>query len=431
VHTPVVTGDFLAVAGVINPTANTAGISFIRRMSDAVNVPALTPGDYSIRLLDGSNNTLVDYAFTAQQEAEASTLSFGQVVDFVAGTRKVEIVKLADGSVLDSQTVSANPPTISNVALQGAPEPVSGVVTLGWTASDPDGDALSFDVAYSRDNGTTFQPVATNLSGSSAQIDTAQLGGSGTAILRVTASDGVNSAYADSASFVMANKPPQPYIPSPADNTHIHYGQLVNFNGMALDAQDGTVDGSGLVWKDQNNNTLGSGALLSLDALPVGSNVITLQATNSVGQSASASVTVIVDDDLNLPGPTLTTGPDQVGWQVGEGSTQVQSAPISIGNAGSGTLDWTASSSASWLTLDATSGSVDTGDPAILTASADPSGLAGGTIYSANITIYVPASGSTPAQKAVIPVSLSVGDVRATPPGHFSGNYLFMPLLQR
>jgi hypothetical protein len=430
VQNPVVNGDFLAISGVISPTANTAGIAFIRRMSDAVNVPALTPGDYSIRLLDGSNHTLADYAFTPQQENEAPTLSFGQVVDFVAGTRKVEIVKIADGSVLASQPVSANPPTISNVALQGAPNPVSGVVTLGWTASDPDGDTLSFDVAYSRDNGATFQPVATNLSGSSAQIDTAQLGGSGTAILRVTASDGVNSAFADSAPFVMANKPPQPYILTPADNTHVHYGQLVNFSGMALDAQDGTVDSSGLVWKDQGNNTLGTGSELSLDSLPVGSNVITLQATNSVGQSASASVTVIVDDNLDLPGPTLTTGPDQVGWQVGAGSTQVQSTAISIGNAGGGTLDWTASSSASWLTLDTTSGSVGTGDPSIITASADPTGLADGTIYSANITIYVPASGSTPEQKAVIPVSLSIGDVRVTPPGHFSGNYLFMPLLR-
>jgi hypothetical protein len=88
VHNPVVTGDFLAISGVINQAANMAGISFIRRMSDAVNVPTLTPGDYSIRLLDGSNSTLADYAFIPQPEAEANTLSFGQVVDFVAGIRR-------------------------------------------------------------------------------------------------------------------------------------------------------------------------------------------------------------------------------------------------------------------------------------------------------------------------------------------------------
>ena len=55
--------------------------------------------------------------------------------------------------------MSVHPPVISNVALQGAPNPVSGVVTLGWTASDADGDTLSFDVSYSRDNGGPFGKV--------------------------------------------------------------------------------------------------------------------------------------------------------------------------------------------------------------------------------------------------------------------------------
>ena len=61
------------------------------------------------------------------------------VVNFEPGTRMVQIVRNADNLVLGSQAVSANPPSVSNVALQGAPNPVTGVVTLGWTASDPDG----------------------------------------------------------------------------------------------------------------------------------------------------------------------------------------------------------------------------------------------------------------------------------------------------
>ena len=101
---------------------------------------------------------------------------------------------------------------------------------------------------------------------------------------------------------------------------------------------------------------LGTGPLLSLDNLPVGSNKITLTATNSAGQSASASVTVIVDDDLDLPGPTLTAGPGQVGWHIGAGTTQAQTAQITIGNAGSAALSWTASSDQPWLTLSAPGG---------------------------------------------------------------------------
>lgn len=425
-------GDFLVAAGAINPDSNVAGFSYLRRVTDVVNVPDLVPGDYSLRLLDAANNTLADYAFTPLIEEHTGTLGFSQVVDFVAGTRKVQVVKLDGNVVLATQAVSANPPTISNVALQGAPNPVDGVVTLGWTASDPDGDTLSFDVAYSRDGGATFQPVTLNLSGSNTQIDTASLGGSGTAILRVTASDGVNSAYADSAPFVMANKAPQPIIFTPENNLHIHYGQLVNFSGMALDVQDGTVADAGLTWWDANTDVqLGTGPLLSLDNLPVGENTIVLQAVNSVGKSATASVTIFVDDDLNLPGPTLTAGPAPVGWQVNAGSTEVQTAVVSINNSGSGDLEWSASEDAAWLSLSATSGTVSAdGDASLLTLSTDPGGLTAGSTYSATLTITT--SGLDPAQTVVIPVSLSVGDVYSVPnPEVPPSGTIFLPLIKK
>ena len=79
-------------------------------------------------------------------------------------------------------------------------------------------------------------------------------------MLRVVASDGANTAEASSAPFTMANKPPQPYILTPGDATHIHYGQLVNFSGMAFDVQDGTVDAGGLVWKNAGGDNLGNWA---------------------------------------------------------------------------------------------------------------------------------------------------------------------------
>ncbi len=409
---PAATGNFLAVAGVINPADSSAGFSSVRSLTTVANQPPLTPGGYSIRLLNAQSGQLADYAFTPNQSQESQALGFDQVVNFVAGTRTIQIVRTNDSQVLGSYPVSASAPIISNVALQGAPSPVTGVVTLGWTASDPDGDALSFDIFYSRDNGATFQPAKMGATGTSTQLDTATLGGSGTAILRVVATDGANTAEVNSAPFTMANKPPQPYILTPGDATHIHYGQLVNFSGMAFDVQDGTVGAGGLVWKNAAGTTLGTGPLISSDVLPVGNNVITLSATNSVGQSASASVTVIVDDDLNLPGPTLTAGPGQVGWQVGVGTTAAQTAQVSVGNAGSGALDWIATSDQPWLTLSAASGSIaEGGDPSTLTLMASPAGLAPNQTYSAKLTLTKPASGSDAAQTVIVPVSLSIGDV--------------------
>jgi hypothetical protein len=429
-----VNGDFLSVSGVINPTGGTAGFAAVYHLSSVANQPPLTPGDYSIRLVDGSSNPLATYSFTPTPSDDGSGLTFDQVVNFVAGTRAVQIIRNSDNAVLGSQAISANPPTVSNVALQGAPNPVSGVVTLAWTASDPDGDALTFDIFYSRDNGATFQPVKMHVTGTSTQIDTAQLGGSGTAILRVVANDGVNTGEASSAPFVMAPKPPEPYILSPGDNLHIHYGQLVNFNGMAFDPQDGTVGDAGLAWSSDKAGSLGTGALVSSDSLPVGVNKITLTATNSVGQSASATVTVVVDDDLNPPGPTLSAGPGQVGWHVAAGTTQAQTAKVTISNAGGGDLNWTASSNQPWLTLDAASGTVAAaGDPSTLTLTANPAGLENNKIYTATLTITRPANGdSDPEQKVVIPVSLSIGDTWNLPAENLPPSVkIYLPLTQR
>ena len=429
----VVDGDFLAVSGIINSQQESAGFSLLRRLDSVVNIPPLVPGDYSLRLLDSGDNPLATYPFTPAANDDLGVLTFGQVVDFVPGTRKVQILKTDGGQVLTSVPVSANPPEVSGVTLVGASSPVSGLVTLNWNASDADGDVLSYDIAYSRDNGVSFQPIVINVKEKTAQIDTSQLGGSGTAILRVSASDGINTGYADSASFVMEDKPPQVFILNPGDTSHIHYGQLVNFDGLAMDAQDGIVAGSGLVWKNSQGDTLGTGPQLSSDDLPVGSNVITLQATNSVGKSASASVTVIVDDELTLPGPTLSAGPGQVGWQVPAGSTQVESSDISINNAGSGSLDWTASKNADWLSLSTTSGSITAdGDPATVALSADPTGLASGKTYSDQVTLTKPASGDDPEQKIIILVTLSVGDIWTTAPGTpSSGEMIFLPLVIR
>jgi hypothetical protein len=441
---PRIEGDFLGVYGSIAPDGETAVIHSLRRVSSVASIPGLVAGEdkYRVRLLDDDSAVLADYPFTPEESDNSPTLSFGQVVTFIAGTAEVQIIKGGGDQVLASQSISPNPPTVSDAALTGAPDPVTGTVTLAWSASDGDGDALGFDIHYSADGGASFQPLQMGVGESdsqsashtraeralqegSVQIDTTQLGGSDNAVLRVVASDGVHTGQDDTGPFTMADKPPQPRILLPADGTQVHYGQLVNFIGEAMDLQDGSISGADLVWSTQHGQ-LGTGALLSADDLPVGVNQVTLTATNSAGLSASTSITVVVDDNLDLPGPTLSVAPTQVGWHVAAGTTAGQTEDVDINNAGGGTLDWVTEEDATWLTLDATSGTA----PSTLGLTADPSGLEDGTVLSTTLRIVAPAATDHVTESVDIPVSLLVGDVYHTYPPAFVSE-VYLPLVLR
>jgi len=403
-------GDWLMVFG--NISSNPAVASFIqtRRVDSIVNMPARTPGNHSIRLIGAGGSTLADYPFTPDVLEEGLTsagvnspfLNFGQVVPFVVGTQEIQIVDTAQGgTVIGTKTVSTNPPTISNVALLDQIDPATGKVTLGWSAQDQDGDPLTFDIFYTRNNGASLQPLMLNLSGTNVKVDTADLGG-GPAQLRVAVSDGVLSTFADTLPFTLAYKPPQPRILMPGDGATIHVGQLINLEGGATDPQDGVIPDTGLTWSSPGRQ-VGSGARLSITDLQVGINKITLTAINSAGLSNSTTATVNVQDNLDQPGPTLTAGPGEIGWHIGVGESKLQTAALDIGNSGSGNLKFTAHSSAPWLTISTAAGTA----PATLTLTADPTGLSGGVTEVATVTL---AAVDFPSQVITTPVSLAVGN---------------------
>jgi YVTN family beta-propeller protein len=395
-------GDWLAVFGQIRPETATAGIVEIQRIDRVFSVPPRLPGNYSIRLLGDGVVTLADYPFAPTTTADAPQPGFGHVVPFVAGTRQVQIVDTAaGGAVLASKAVSSNAPTIVNVAPQAAPDPMTGLMTLGWTASDADGDTLTFEVFYTRDDGVSLQALMLGVSAASVQIDTSQFGG-GIARFRVVASDGLQTSHADSPPITLANRPPRPRILTPADGTRVYLGQVVNLDGEAKDPKDGVIADTGLAWSSQQG-PLGTGAKISLANLAVGFHLLSLTATNSDGLTATRSVGITVDGNLDPQGPTLTAGPGQIGWHVSVGETQVQSAELDIGNRGSGNLQFTVSSSAAWLAASMSTAMA----PTTITLFANPSGFADGSSTDTSVTLTAV---GIPGQTITIPVRLAVGN---------------------
>lgn len=123
-------------------------------------------------------------------------------------------------------------------------------------------------------------------------MDLTRLRGSNQALIRVIASDGFNSAQAQSqANFSVARHAPVASIYAPG-NGHLYTGdQAVVLRGLALDIEDGMVDDAHLSWSSNLNGQLGTGSSLTVNAaaLQEGTHTISLTATDADGQTGAGT----------------------------------------------------------------------------------------------------------------------------------------------
>jgi CSLREA domain-containing protein len=393
---PRLSGDFLLIMGSLDPTAQAAFLSDVSRLSQIAELPTRVPGPYHIQLLGAGDALLADYPFTPKEPSDLTgTSSITEVVDFNPATQRIVVYSDVAGRVIGSRAVSANPPTVSNVAHSPSGAiGTNGNVTVTWSASDPDGDALTYRVLYSFGNQATWRSLG-QASGLSFTIGAEQLEGtSGTASgwFQVIANDGVRTALATEGPFVVAGKAPIARIVSPATNSEFAFGAPVVLAGRAQDREDGSLGDTDLVWSSNQDGTLGSGNQLSANSLSQGTHVLTLTATDSNGQTGIATITVVVTGNPTPPGPTLAVEPDALNYELSEGAAEPNPQTLQIRNGGSGVVNWTASSNAAWVMLGATSGTT----PSDLTVTVDAIGLALGVTHQAQITITANGASGSP-----------------------------------
>lgn len=99
-------------------------------------------------------------------------------------------------------------------------------------------------------------------------------------------------------------------------------------------------------------------------------------------------------------GSTIGLSPTGIAFSATQGGSDPAPQAVAISNSGTGTLDWSVSTTAAWLSLSSTSGTA----PASFTATANISGLAAG-MYSTTITVS--ATGATNTTQS-IPVDLTI-----------------------
>jgi len=393
--------QFLVIGGTADLENHTATIDHVALIQQSASVPLPEPGSWTIALVDASNNDLATYPFEPDvlsdaEESPGTPAIISEVVPWSAGTVRVEI--RYGGQVLASRSASANPPTVTITAPAAGSTLPNGPFTVTWTGSDPDGDALSYSLFYSNDGGTSWQPVAAGLTGTSVELDASQLPG-GSGMLRIVASDGFLSAQDTTGAFSVPLHAPTAEIVLPEEGQVFFPTQQIVFEATGYDLEDGTLGDEAFTWSSSIDGVLGTGATLSTSELTTGDHVITLTVTDSDGQSSQVTRNITVAEEGAAEANELDVAPIALGVTVAIGSAPVQET-LSLRSSGESEISWTASEDTPWLTLAATSGQT----PADLVVRIDPSELPAGT-HTGLITFTSSEEGASP---VIVPVTVQV-----------------------
>ncbi len=245
---------------------------------------------YDIRLLDARGLELYREALvlSAGEEPLETAAAFSRTLTFDPNTAYIEIVD-ANNTTLLQRAVTSSAPLLT---LQGVTvNDTDQTVELRWISYDPDNDvAPVFTIQYSTDDGLTWQPVALNYELYKIVLNASMLPGSDTARLQVLATDGVNTTIAMSQQFSLPKHAPRPLIGGITEGERLDFAIVPTLSGYGLDAEDGTVDGTGLSWAVTGPVALsGTGRSFPLPDLLPGEYTAVLTAIDSDGQSGMAT----------------------------------------------------------------------------------------------------------------------------------------------
>jgi|SRR5215217_3606569 len=194
-------------------------------------------------------------------------------------------------------------------------------------------------------------------------------------------------------------------------------GTVGNSNPSAQAVNIGNTGGGTLTWTatealpwltlspSSGTNTGSLTAMVNLVGLAAGTytGTISVNAAGASTQNISVALTVASGTTATTGTPSVSLAPTTLGFTATAGGTNPASKTLAISNTTGGTLTWTLSDDAAWLTTNIASGTTTTEVDSI-TANVNTAGLASGT-YSATITV-TPSGGSLPPK--TIPVTLSL-----------------------
>lgn len=308
------------------------------RPAYAVDLPAGSHdhpgvGDHRILLLDAFDRILFarDFYPTLPHvdmdgpDALFPPPAFSETLPLPAGVAKVRLV--SNGEPLAEILRSEHPPAVELLAPDEGG--FGGEPVIRWAGSDEDGDALSFMVQYATasglESGQDWRTLATDLTAQHLPVRLEDLPGGPDALVRVLATDGLNTTAVISPPFPVAGKPPRAHILSPRPGTVVERGDRILFRGRGSDPEDGLLAPESCRWYSSLDGLLGTGRRLEASNLSVGDHDITLEVEDSQGNPGSDTVRLTVEEPVNIQ-PVAHAGLDR---------TTLPGTPVLLDGSGS------------------------------------------------------------------------------------------------
>jgi len=296
-------------------------------------------------------------------------------------------------------TLNVSPATLSftaqrggaNPAVQGLQVTASDASSIPWTATS---SAAWLSVSPASGNTPANVSVSVNITGLAAGSYTGQVSLASGGSTPATVSVSLN--VSETPAVIGASPASLQFTTSAGINPASQNLTVSNLGGGTLSwlATVGYTTTSGWLSISPPGGNAPTTATVSVDVVtPV------LPAGTYRGQilvfalSGATNSPLVVPVTLTVTSPArLAVSPQFLSFQATQGSSAAVTQALSVTNAGSGALNWTASATTSnggdWLRLSATQGAA----PAAITVSANPAGLAAG-VYLGSIQITDTAAG--------------------------------------
>jgi alpha-tubulin suppressor-like RCC1 family protein len=288
--------EYLIATGIVNQNGTVQSTKFRKLLLPVGTNDGPGKGNYSIELLDNTNQSLFIRKFEFQNQDASFAASeqgiFNEILPYNSKTDKI-LIKYND-EILSNTLISLNTPQVSIINPTGG-ELISGTFKITWTGSDLDGDTLTYDVLYSPDGGNTWDALAINLDSTGYLWNTDNSAGSDNALIKILANDGTNTGQSvTSSTFKVAKKKPEAFIIAPNNGSRFFLNRTILLNGYVYDLEDGSLNSDSLKWSSDKDGFLGYGREISVDSLSPGEHSITLYATDRDGNTCSVKIQVII-----------------------------------------------------------------------------------------------------------------------------------------